>query len=133
MTAASTSGLRVRLHALNKVCLEDGESPLSPVAIEAAVAFAERHTDPSIVSADSTGAVYFSWGRELSMRFLPSGEVHWAGVENGKRPYGSGEPDAKRWACLRPNAEAPDQDASSRAGRINPEPSAEIGAQGREP
>ena len=96
-----------RLHELNAIFSEDEGRDLDESSIAAALAFCKRYTQPDIVSADSTGAVYLTWRERsnLCVRFTVKGDIHWAGaLPSGKRPYGSGEPDPALWACLRPNA-----------------------------
>jgi hypothetical protein len=91
-----------RLAELNVRYREDEGRDLNAESVAAAAVFAAEHTEPDSVSADSGGVVYFTWRERgnLSMRFMPNGDMHWAGSVNGSRPYGSGRPDLCAWPCL---------------------------------
>jgi hypothetical protein len=95
--------LAERLLELNDRFRDDEGKDLDFDSVRRALDFARRHTDPDTVSADYTGAVYFSWhgDKSLSMRFCVGGATHWAGKDGSVRPFGDGEPDAERWPCLR--------------------------------
>jgi uncharacterized protein YcaQ len=104
---AGVGPLDGRVRALAEAFREDYDGrELDALSVIRAVAFAATVRAPDTVSAGEEGGVYLGWKsakESLAVHFLVSGATVWAGVRNGKRPYGSGEPLAQGWCCLRSN------------------------------